>query len=322
MAQNSIDKQAQFVRGVTFLLKIPRSLHQIISSRQLFYLVVVFFGLVTALVILTTDLHPFNLLSHLKVTPVPDLSHLAPLPTVPPDKSHLFGQTLSKKDVSMITELLFNFDRIMKNASVTYFLYKGSLLGSYRHHGIIPWDDDLDILVSITDKERLKLVFMNQTIYNIDTSTMRYKVYHKEGNPIKKHHWKSPFLDVSFYNETTKTIWDVTLPSQLPYPKSIIFPLTERPLLGGLYPSPKDPLRVLQANYNIDNCYTGNYNHTGEVRRNASSIGTVPCSALIGTVPFVQHVRGPGGAWCEELLTFRGKILSKFVREAKDIPSC
>ncbi|XP_059145206.1 uncharacterized protein LOC131932329 [Physella acuta] len=301
---------------------IPRSLHQIISSRQLFYLVVVFFGLVTALVILTTDLHPFNLLSHLKVSPVSDFSHLAPLPTVPPDKSHLFEQALSDKDLAMITDLLSNFDRLMKDSSITYFLYKGSLLGSYRHHSIIRWDDDLDFFVSITDKKRLKQVFRNQTLYKIDASTDRHKVYHKDGRPIKDVRWKSPFLDISFYNETNTTIWDVTLPSQLPYPKSIIFPLTERPLLGGLYPSPKDPLRVLQANYNIDNCYTGNYNHTGEVRRNESSIATVPCSALIGTVPFVQHVRGPGGAWCEELLTFRGKILSKFVREAKDIPSC
>ncbi|XP_059145199.1 uncharacterized protein LOC131932323 [Physella acuta] len=158
--------------------------------------------------------------------------------------------------------------------------------------------------------------------YALNTRTERYKFYNKNGNYIKGFKWRSPFIDVSFYAENTSHIWDVTLRSQKPFAKNITFPLTKRPLLGALYPSPRDPHQTLQVTYDLDDCHTGTYNHTGEFTKDTASTAVVRCSALIGTVPFVQHVRGPGGAWCEELLTFRGKILNTFVRDAKDIPVC
>ncbi|XP_059145606.1 uncharacterized protein LOC131932688 [Physella acuta] len=318
-----------------------RPLCHLFSGRLIFFHGVLFFAVIVVLVIRYADICPVRFPAHLEVTLAPikvnetlldghfqvamaaiNLSLLAPLPTVPTDKKHLFQYELSEFDLEMISEMLSAFDTLMKNASITYFLYKGSLLGSYRHHSIIPWDDDLDFLVSVKEKEKIKNVFHNHSIYLLDTLSIRYKVYHKNGHPIKDISWKSPFLDISFYTENSTHIWDVTLPSQSPYPKSSIFPLTERPLLGALYPSPRDPLKTLQANYNLDDCHTGTYNHTGEFKRHDNDVSNVRCSALIGTVPFVQHVRGPGGAWCEELLTFRGKILNTFVRDAKDIPVC
>ena len=42
----------------------------------------------------------------------------------------------------------------------------GTLLGSYFFHDIIPWDDDMDIMVDYQDYPRLKKAFQNETIWS------------------------------------------------------------------------------------------------------------------------------------------------------------
>lgn len=50
--------------------------------------------------------------------------------------------------------LLCEFDRLCRKIGVTYYLFAGSLLGAVRHHGFIPWDDDLDIIMLRRDYQR------------------------------------------------------------------------------------------------------------------------------------------------------------------------
>lgn len=153
-------------------------------------------------------------------------------------------------------------------------------------------------------------------------SVHRYKFYDVSGHYLKSVSWKSPFLDIAFYKENSTHLWDNYYTKLLVYKKSDVFPLVDRPFLGRLYPTPRDPLRVLQVNYNLDQCSTGYYNHTAEAKKDISKVKTVPCSSLLDVIPFVQHVRGPGGAWCEEILTFRGEVLGTFVRNSTNIPVC
>ncbi len=39
------------------------------------------------------------------------------------------------------------FDEFCKNHNLRYFVAYGTLIGAVRHHGLIPWDDDIDVLM-------------------------------------------------------------------------------------------------------------------------------------------------------------------------------
>ena len=50
--------------------------------------------------------------------------------------------------------LLREFDRVCNALDITYYLFAGTLLGAVRHEGIIPWDDDLDVIMHREDYMR------------------------------------------------------------------------------------------------------------------------------------------------------------------------
>ena len=74
-------------------------------------------------------------------------------------------------------EILDEFVRICEKHHLKYFLMAGTALGAIRHHGFIPWDDDIDVGMPREDYEKL---------IKIASSDLRsdyfFQNYHSEKN--------------------------------------------------------------------------------------------------------------------------------------------
>lgn len=55
---------------------------------------------------------------------------------------------------NVLIELWTVFDDICKRHNIPYQLFAGTALGAVRHQGIIPWDDDLDVVLLRPDYQR------------------------------------------------------------------------------------------------------------------------------------------------------------------------
>lgn len=53
-----------------------------------------------------------------------------------------------------LVDLLYRTDKVLSSSGVEYFAVFGTCLGAVREHGIIPWDDDVDIAVRRCDYDK------------------------------------------------------------------------------------------------------------------------------------------------------------------------
>ena len=60
---------------------------------------------------------------------------------------------------SCVLEMFQDVLAVCKQHNISIMLGGGSALGSVRHQGFIPWDDDLDLLMPRRDYDRFASVF-------------------------------------------------------------------------------------------------------------------------------------------------------------------
>lgn len=58
----------------------------------------------------------------------------------------------------ILVELLRTLDEVCQRYNIKYFVFAGTMLGAIRHKGIIPWDDDVDVVLWREDYNRLMQV--------------------------------------------------------------------------------------------------------------------------------------------------------------------
>lgn len=72
-----------------------------------------------------------------------------------------------------LLEILDELIRVCKEQGLTYYLAYGTALGAVRHHGFIPWDDDIDVLMPRKDCE--KLYAIRNSVFGKDFKLASYR---------------------------------------------------------------------------------------------------------------------------------------------------
>ena len=148
-------------------------------------------------------------------------------------------------------EILNDIAVALEKEKISYWLEYGTLLGSVRHKGFVPWDDDIDLgaLQKDTDK-----------IIEAINNTYPGKYSFRFVGDIDK------FLKVEFFEDNRLSVVDIILYKQdgerlstrvfklakvynRPFPYDIIFPLVKGEFEGKTYNIPNNTHLYLKKNY-------------------------------------------------------------------------
>lgn len=89
--------------------------------------------------------------------------------------------------------MLLDISRVCKEHNLRYYMAEGSLIGAVRHHGFIPWDDDVDLAMPREDYLRF-LEIAQEALGDA------YEVQH---STTVKNYW-SPFIKVRLLRHNGK----------------------------------------------------------------------------------------------------------------------
>lgn len=85
----------------------------------------------------------------------------------------MFNNKINRDDLRTLQmDILDYIKNICEKYDIKYYLFYGTLLGSIRHGGYIPWDDDIDIALMRKDYDKLLKILKENKNDKYDTISM------------------------------------------------------------------------------------------------------------------------------------------------------
>ena len=220
--------------------------------------------------------------------------------------SLILVRRMSQCEHNLVMRLLMIIERICRLNDIPFMLSDGSLLGSWRHHDIIPWDDDIDIMIPIESRKRFlnSLKKINETLVKYSVLLSKkgkreyYKISFKNTASAGSYDWNFPFVDVFLYVKNRTHLWQMADRDTVTRMK-YVFPLVMRPFGELWLPAPRRPEKIFRFDP-YDECKGHFWNHKTEEGQDEV---TMKCDELKEIYPFVQRTRE------KEILMLNGTII-------------
>jgi hypothetical protein len=168
-----------------------------------------------------------------------------------------------KKSFKKLLKILKLWNELTKKCGIDYWACGGTLLGAVRHSGFIPWDNDIDISIMLSDLKKVKKNLDKHPVLKYYESMCGLRVYvDDDGND------NETVMDIficDYYNKVTikfcgmlsdkggPTWWmSEIFPNQEIY-ESELYPLKEVAFEDTVVMVPKNEINVLYRNFS-DQC--------------------------------------------------------------------
>lgn len=214
-----------------------------------------------------------------------------------------FEPMISKGQRAMYEKMLRLFSDLMFQHGLgnRFMLHAGTLLGSFRHHDRIPWDDDLDVLVDITVRPQVQKIIRSlggdYKLTEYGELDKFYKRIIPDADAAKDlefsrripiYPWGFPFIDIFYYHRNSTHIYQNAIKKR-EYPIDMVFPLLFRPLGMDWFPTPFKAFEFIRKHIGTKtSCSSTSWSHSREkwIRPKI-----VDCSTFQSKFAFVRHSR-------------------------------
>lgn len=105
--------------------------------------------------------------------------------------------------IKKIYQLGYDVQSIFEAYGLKYWMMSGTLLGAIRHHGIIPWDDDIDLGMLKKDIPKLKALepVLNSAGLSISKIYFGYKIFYTKSKLLEGYDYAFPAVDIFVFRQ-------------------------------------------------------------------------------------------------------------------------